>query len=607
MISREIESKLSEVFLSISAQENEIELFRYELSSHRDFDPISVFRSLDKSNTNSLSHNEIKDLLEKYNFYCVKSETNSLIKHYDSNKNDCLTYSEFLQLILPCTNQKLCELALTKRGACNSDLEFLIAKLIQQEILYHRSLESLRKDLVSKFGFNLLDCFKAINFKGDSSLTRHALSEFLRKFKIITEQDIDAIFRRLDNDRDSVLSYSEFVDAIMPANRGELASFSGNVRSSCPLRLSPKRDLHKKCSSPPRDSGFYYLNNIEQSSPKRHASPLRKSPIKQEYKDVTRVASYQSAVPAHSPFSDQALKHSPEEFSNFSYPANFALRSVSSQKFDTNGFNYLQSNKTKESVNKRSSPLRCTKKKSSSNGLEVLPNPAGSLAELRELVIMMQEEIKGHTLIDGIRNNLALKHDFNLIDAFRMFDLNDNGFITLMDIEQCLSRIGIRPSHDEIYMLIRHYSRLQDSRIRFSDLSEMLTPKQDEYARIMRNKQALNIPGLDRFRVFARDTLNVLANAFKALLEAEIYAEKQRQKIRRLPGFNLYQVFNSIDKDKNGFVTINEFQNMMGSFGSAVSSKDLIVIMQKFDKNYDGKVSYSEFIDELTPKSSQLY
>ena len=45
----------------------------------------------------------------------------------------------------------------------------------------------------------------------------------------------------------------------------------------------------------------------------------------------------------------------------------------------------------------------------------------------------------------------------------------------------------------------------------------------------------------------------------------------------------------------------------MGSFGSAVSSKDLIVIMQKFDKNYDGKVSYSEFIDELTPKSSQLY
>lgn len=606
MISRETETKLSELFLSISYQENEIELSRYDLSKHKDFDPISSFQYLDKLNMNSLSPSDIQSFLEKFHFYCVQSETYSLIRQYDNNKNGRLGYSEFLQLVLPSTNPGFRELALARRGNRSSEVEYLLVKLIQQEILYHRTLESLKRNLVSKADFNLLDCFKAINFRGESSLTRPALTEFLRKFKVVSEQDVDAIFRRLDNDGDSALSYSEFVDAVMPVNRGESPSITGSIRNSSPLRSSPKKDSYKWPSSPSRNLNPYHSSSIERYSPKRHSSPLRKATTVQDHKDLTRAALYQTAKPSYSPVRDMPATYSPDKSLSYLNPANYS-RPLTCQNPSLSTSNGIESQKTYEYTNKRTSPSRYSPKKSLYNEKDLSTEPIASSADLREIVIMMQEEIKSHNFIDGIRNNLAIKHDFNLIDAFRIFDSNDNGFITLMDIEQGLGRIGFRPTQDEIYLLVRHYSRLQDSRIRFSDFSEMLTPKQEEYARIMRNKQALNIVGLDRLKVFARDTLAVVVSVFRALFDAEIVAEQQRQKIRRLPGFNLYQVYSAIDKDKNGFVTINEFQKFLENFGVMTSPRDLMVIMQKFDKNNDGRVSYSEFIDEITPKSVQLY
>lgn len=41
----------------------------------------------------------------------------------------------------------------------------------------------------------------------------------------------------------------------------------------------------------------------------------------------------------------------------------------------------------------------------------------------------------------------------------------------------------------------------------------------------------------------------------------------------------------------------------MESRGFYVNKKDLNTIMEKFDKDKDGKISYSEFMDEFLPKS----
>lgn len=581
MISQDTEAKLAGLFVQVSVSESDIEASRYSLCKCPEFDPYSVFQHLDKHALSSLSSTEIQLLLDKYHFYCTPDEAYQLIRQYDSNQNGRLTFNEFLQLVLPSTNPGFRELALARRGHYTSEVEYLLSKLIQQEILYHRSLENNRQDLVTRPDFNLLEAFRLIDMKNSSFITREALSSFISKYKILSDQDIDSIFRRIDNDGDQIISYLEFVDCVMPSKVKEKANLGRSVRSSSPLRMSsPIKDQYSSLHNT-LNSEHQRNNSPLRNSPKRHSSPLRKSPTRQTDYAKTLHSSYNHSPPSR----EKVFSYSPSKSVTFSNPLN---------KFNLTENNFAY---------RRTSPLRNSPSKlNSSENVQSTPPP-----ELREIVQMLQEDLKYSRELESAKNNLALKHDFNLIDCFRMLDYHDRGAFTQMDLEHSLERLGLRPSPDEMYLLIKHFSRLQDSRIRFSDFSEMLTPKQEEYSRIMRNKSALNIPGLDRFKVFARDTVAVLVNAFRILFEAEVSAELQRQRINRLPGFNSYQVFNYLDKDKNGFITITEFQQTLNAFRVPVNAKDLQVVMQKFDKNCDGRVSYSEFVEEITPKSAQLY
>ena len=581
MISRDTEEKLAGLFVQISLSESDIEASRYLLCKCPEFDPFSAFQHLDKHSLSSLSSTEILNLLEKYNFFCTPDEAYQLIRQYDSNQNGRLSYNEFLQLVLPSTNPGFRELALSRRGICTSEVEYLLSKLIQHEVLYHRSLENTRQDLVTKPDFNLLEAFRLIDTKNASSIDRASLLSFLARHKVLVEQDIDSIFRRIDNDGDHIISYLEFVDCVMPSRIKEKPSVSRVVRSSSPLRISsPLKESHSHVS------GTENLRNSSplRNSPKRNSSPLRRSPGRNT--DYPKAVYSSSSFYQGSPVREKPFSYSPSKSVTFSNPLN--VHTVSESH---NGY-------------RRTSPLRNSPSKLHSVREEINRSPP---FELREIVRMLEEEIKFSRELESVKNNLALKHDFNLIDAFRMFDAHDRGAFTQMDLENTLSKLGVRTSHEENYLLIKHFSRLQDSRLRFSDFSEMLTPKQEEYSRIMRNKSALNIPGLDRFKVFARDTVNVLVSAFRVLFEAELSAEQQRQRLNRLPGFNLYQVFNYFDKDKNGFITITEFQQALSVFRVMVNGKDMQCVMQKFDKNCDGRVSYSEFVEEITPKSVQLY
>ena len=67
--------------------------------------------------------------------------------------------------------------------------------------------------------------------------------------------------------------------------------------------------------------------------------------------------------------------------------------------------------------------------------------------------------------------------------------------------------------------------------------------------------------------------------------------------------FNIYEAFKTCDINDDGVVTQNEIGRLMESRGFYVSSKDLNTIMEKFDKDKDGRISYNEFMDEFLPKS----
>ena len=659
MLSIETENQLAEIFFSISNSERQVEENRYYLSKNSDFDPYNVFKELDRLNIGLLSTTDFQYILDKNHFFCSNDEAYLLIKQYDSNLDGKLSIEDFISLVLPSTNSELKSLATTRRGFYTTEIEYLLVKLLSSEILYHRNLESAKINIMMRKDFSITEAFRTIDIRNTSCVDRFGLINFLRRHHYLNDDDIDAIFRRVDNDADELINYQEFVDIIVPfqtfsarnhrtyspsetlsltqrSSYESKGSQRSGFRNSSPLRLkstsrnnnantsllkaSKTNDLDKlslKNIPSLRDST---LNNPTYSSSMRsvrengqkRSSPLRTSPTRNKA-SLKKTSSLRNQA---STSRNLPLKHSMKKNSSSQRNAEKASKSFSKNLSSSN----LQSKSSakinpqesfrKSSPLRRSSPEKSNLYESRAGGLnssrsgdfnssrsQLLSNSLSRSIEEKELVLWFQEEIIIAREIENKKNELALKPDFNLNDAFRLFDKHDLGVISISNLEETLNLFSFYASSEEIYLLMNHFSHFQNQKLYFSDFSDIFSPKQEDYSRILRNRPSIYAKGTERLRVFTRETQNLFFDTLRLILNSESLAERVRQRLNRMPQFNLHSAFQAVDKDRNGFITIDEFQSILTEYGIFVTSKDLQNLM----------VSYSEFIDEATPKSSRRY
>ena len=82
----------------------------------------------------------------------------------------------------------------------------------------------------------------------------------------------------------------------------------------------------------------------------------------------------------------------------------------------------------------------------------------------------------------------------------------------------------------------------------------------------------------------------------------EEQAEMLRKRLGRRPNFNVHECFLAIDRDSNGFLTRAELRRILSENGVYPSEKDLQMLVQRFDRNSDGRISYAEFMEEMVTK-----
>jgi len=66
--------------------------------------------------------------------------------------------------------------------------------------------------------------------------------------------------------------------------------------------------------------------------------------------------------------------------------------------------------------------------------------------------------------------------------------------------------------------------------------------------------------------------------------------------------FSYSQAFSLIDANKNGFLAKDEFQGVLEEGSFFATNKELDMLLMRFDRDRDGKVTYSEFFAEMAPK-----
>ena len=221
-----------------------------------------------------------------------------------------------------------------------------------------------------------------------------------------------------------------------------------------------------------------------------------------------------------------------------------------------------------------------------------------------ELVHGLKDICNGEQELENAKIALAQKHDFNLRDAFEIFDVPRYGAIDAYQLRSGLNAINVFPTSEEVDLFITRYDTNGDRRLTFHEFSKAFLAFDSYYASMVERRPSNYTPRpIRRDDCFLPNTAFEFQNMWRTHFRIESQAEAFRQRINSRPGFNCYEAFNSLDLNDNGAIDASELKRMIESRGYFVGWKEVDQVVDKFDKNKDGRISFSEFREEALPKS----
>ncbi|CAI2387279.1 unnamed protein product [Moneuplotes crassus] len=228
--------------------------------------------------------------------------------------------------------------------------------------------------------------------------------------------------------------------------------------------------------------------------------------------------------------------------------------------------------------------------------------------EEEELVQSFIQLIKVEARLESAKEALAQRPYFTVHDAFKIFDCSGYGKVEPLDVKDAYGKYGITITLDEARLIVSRYDQNKDQLLRFKEFSEIFFPT-DRISADALHERNIRFPTgyylapeiIDP--VTREDFVRVLNLA----LEAENLAEHIRQKHSKRPLFNRSDAFDAINRFGTLTITEHDFQDLLARHRFFATGKELVSLMDRFDKSKKGSVLFSEFIDEITPHSPVKY
>lgn len=185
-----------------------------------------------------------------------------------------------------------------------------------------------------------------------------------------------------------------------------------------------------------------------------------------------------------------------------------------------------------------------------------------------------------------------------------MLDRTVKGWVTASEIVDVLQDLGTYANRDNVYLFTRRYDKDSDGRVLYSDFCDAFTPKSSAHSITLNSRGAYYLHhSYPKHEYFTRDTRELFLRTFKVHFSVEESAELLRKRLGRRPYFSAHDAFTAVDTDRNGYLTRDEFKNILRDNGFYATDSEVSILIDRYDRNRDGRISYSEFIDEILPKS----
>lgn len=210
--------------------------------------------------------------------------------------------------------------------------------------------------------------------------------------------------------------------------------------------------------------------------------------------------------------------------------------------------------------------------------------------------------------LEKSKQMLAHRRDFTVHDAFKIFDVSRLGKINSYDLKQVFTSFGLYISLEEAKLIMSRFDRNRDEYLTFEEFVDMWVPLDPVFATSLDSRSNRHPTGY----YSTDDILDAVTRAdfvyvLKKTLEVETFVEGVRQKHIDRPLFNMSDAFDTVNKEGGMFVEKEDFSNLLKRHRFFATNKELNMLMDRFDKDKDRRVSYSEFISEITPHSPQKF
>ena len=631
MLSRETEARVVKILLEIGEGERTIETSRQILSEIPEYDPFTIFRALDKNSKNKLDYNDINNFLHTKGIYASEKEIKLFFLFYDEDSDGFLSYYEFLNFVQS-HNFKSRINAFSNNEKVPFNVEYSFSKLLEKELSLSRLILPYLEDLKFRFDFSIHGIYDIM--KGKKYIDEDSIQKFLDKNSVsYVKDDIILIKKRLDFNNDGRIDLSEF---------HLFFGFPGCVKC-CPLKVCC-------CNCPcllccPKIINPIYNNNNNNTIDDNNIVNNENENIKlntlnnnniidgKDFKNSegnvnTQDSTYYKTIENNYTMTNNdhqqnnqmnnigEINQNNNENNNPFYKnitSNLILRFSPERKFSPNfcricrcdpcicisnlanklNNNRIILNDTKSIYNTTESDYNSKYEYNKLYGKN--SNEENQLNEfLKELMEVEKNNEK-------LKIDIALKSDFNIEEAFSIFESGNKSYLIDKDLKSGLNLLGIFANESHIRLLMKRFDLGKKSFLNFSDFFDMIVPFEKDYRNMVEKRYPNDNNSYKNPEVFMEETRIVLNILFTNLIETEIKLNNMKKEFSTLR-IKLRDIFGIIDQDYKGFFTKENLDTYLKHNCIFTNIKDSDLLFIRLDKNRDGKIDLDEFLYELQPQ-----
>lgn len=535
MLSIETEVRIASLLLTLAEGERNIEISRQVLSDNFDYDAYQIFKYIDVDNKNRIDALDILNFLNNNNIYNNDITAKLTILFYDQDADGSLSYIEFLNLIQSEHSLRRTTSSFPKQQRKLSiNIEYSLRKLLEKELELSQHILTLLNELKSRCDFNVHDVYHLL--KCWNGITNESIKSFFNKNAInYLPNDVKSIMKRLDINKDGRIDISE------------LHAFLGfpKCRRCCPCATGCECKCYSCCCCCNSCSLSHYIIVDNNTTTYKTYSPVKKS---------------------------ESL---------------FISNNNTSTKYAT-------ISNTINNVNNASALLYQTIATPDRNTSLLQHTQEQTTQFIEYLRVLMDAEAN----IEKLKIELALHVDFNVDDAFRIFEINERGYITENDLREGLTVLEVHPSCSDVRYLMQRFDLTKKGVINYNEFVDMVIPYDKQYRTMVEQRTPNACCACRCPDVFMCSTIITLKCLFNMLIECERKLYEMRKGFAMLR-YKLKDVFKGVDRFGVGKVDEEDLIRYLKENYAFNSRKDAELLFVRLDKDRNGKVEYWEVEEEL--------